>query len=312
MRTLAIIFFIVFGIDIVVSQSSTELYKQSQELMNKGDYNEALISINRALVIDSTESDYYLQKAVLYFKMAKYDQSVRYCYSALKNEPEKLDVFLLRGQICLVTESYGGSIFFFDKVVKQTNDINLLYYAYLNRAKVYHALGKEKEENNDLRTLKKLCPDSVQATYLLAQNFQALSSLDSAYIFYDEVIQKRPSYSDAYKKIAEVECSRKNYTNAVDILKKYQVLRTDDKSVSAILSTIYLESNDYDNAIKVIKQAIVADPKEPVNYKILGTIYLKQERKEEGCNSLFKAFQMGYLEKYGYEVLDIYMSNCEH
>lgn len=312
MRVLTIILFIVFGGDFVISQSSSELYKQSQEFMNKGDYDEALISINRALVIDSTESDYYLQKAVLYFRMAKYDQSIRYCYSALKNEPENLDVFLLRGQICLVTESYGGSIFFFDKVIKQTDDINLLYFAYLNRAKVYHALGKAKEENNDLRTLMKLCPDSVKATYLLAQNFHSLNNLDSAYLFYDEVIQKKASFSDAYKKIAEVECSRKNYSNAVVILKKYQALRADDKTVHAILSSIYLESNDFDNAIKVIKQAIATDPLDPVNYKVLGTIYLKQERKEEGCNSLFKAFQLGYLEKYGYDILDIYMSNCEH
>lgn len=296
----------------LTAQSANDFYRSSQNLMNKGDLNEALIFINKALVLDSAKSGYFLQKALVYYKMAKYDQAIRYCYSALKIEPENLNVFLLRGQICLVTESYGGSIFFFDKIIKQSTDTNLLYLSYLNRAKVYHALGKVKDENNDLRFLRKLTPDSIEVLYLLAQNYQTSRNMDSAYVAYNNILTSNPNNCEVYKKMAEVECARKNYTHAIEVLKTYQKLKEDDKNIYAFLSTIYIENQDFDNAVQAIRQAIVSAPQEPANYKILSSIYLKQERKEEGCNYLFKAFQLGYIEKYGYDMVDVYLANCEH
>ena len=77
------------------------------------------------------------------------------------------------------------------------------------------------------------------------------------------------------------------------------------------LADAYRLDKQYEKAFITLNQSVSLDPMEPQAQKIKGMIYIEMGDMEKGCNTLFRAMQMGYFEKYGYDLLDIYTSNCE-
>ena len=304
-------FLIISTVHNVLAQNPSELYNSSIEQMNKGDYPIAMNYINRALQGDSSKSDYVLQKAKLCYYLNKYDEAIRYCYSIQKTQPDNPQVLLLRGLIGLTTKSYGGAIFLFGKVIKSSTDKDCLSKAYLYRGKVYLATDKANEAIADLNAANVIKPDSLDILMSYAEAYIKLNQIDEAIAKVSKAISMHPKYADAYKTLGYIYYQKKENDKALDALNKFCELNSNDVGVFQTMSLIYLDSKIFDNALLNIGRASQIDPSDPLNYKILAFIYFAKGQKDEGCNSAFRAFQYGYLEKYGYDFLDIYLKNCE-
>jgi tetratricopeptide (TPR) repeat protein len=295
----------------VQSQNSTGLYQSSQELCSKGKYQEALKNITQAIQLDSFKADFFLQRAAVYFNLTKYDEAIKDCYSALKIEPDKADVYFLRGQICLITESYGGAILFFGKTIKSTQNNDLLYNAYVNRGKAYTALGKINDAHSDFLAASQINPDGQAIILLLAENYYKMNQLKEAMDELDKAKINQPDNAKIYELQGRISMEAKDYLNAIESFKRFCVLKPSDTEAQYLLAQANMESKDFTDALIAINHAITLNPIEPANFKLKGLILSEQGLEEESCNCFFKAMQLGYLEKHGYDLLDLYLQKCE-
>jgi len=103
----------------------------------------------------------------------------------------------------------------------------------------------------------------------------------------------------------------RDYPGAINAYGKYCELEPNTGSAYNMLGEAYLMNKDYENSMNALKIAQSLTPNDPMIYKLKGLVYLEQDDHENGCNTLFRAFQLGYLEQYGYDLLDIYLEKCE-
>lgn len=293
------------------AQDAIAYYKQSKEQMLTGKYHDALGSINQALKIDSFKADYFLQKATLHYYLKEYKDALRQCYAANKIEPDKPQIHYIRGLLSLSTENYGGAIFFLSKVINQSAEKVDIYYAYMSRGKAYLKTGKPIDASSDFGAASNLMPDSIEPTVLIAAAYIDAKQHDKAETIVKKIIQTNPEKAFPYKLLGNIYKERKDYTQAESAFNTYCNLVPNDEDAYRNIANLHLENKNYDKARISIEKAINLFPSEPMNFKILAIICIESGQSEEGCNNMFKAFQLGYLERYGYDTLDIYLRKCE-
>lgn len=307
----SVILFVIVSTSNLKAQDAIAYYNQSQEQMLTGNYREALSTIDKALSTDSTKAAYFLQKATLYYHMREYKDALRLCYSANKLEPDNPKVHYLRGLLSMATDNSGGAVFFFGKVIALSSDKDHVYDAYIGRGKTNLRNGKAAMAKSDFESAYRLKPDSLEPQLLLATAYLQTKESDSALMVIEKVIQTAPEKPQSYKLLGNIYQTKKKYSQAETAYNKYCSMVPFDAEALRDLSSMCLEYKEYDKARTSIEKAITLDPSEPLNFKILAMICLENGQNEEGCNNMFKAFQLGYLEKYGYDALDVYLGKCE-
>ncbi|HEX2934897.1 MAG TPA: tetratricopeptide repeat protein [Bacteroidales bacterium] len=307
----SVILFVIVSTAKLQAQDAIAYYNRSQEQMLTGNYQEALSTIDKALLVDSSKAAYFLQKATLYYHLQEYKDALRLCYSANRIEPDNPKVHYLRGLLSMATDNSGGAVFFFGKVIAQSPDQDYVYNSYIGRGKTNLRNGKTGAAKSDFRLALQLKPDSIEPQFLLATAFLQTKEADSALMVIEKVLQTAPEKPQSYKLLGNIYHTQKNYSQAETAYNKYCSMVINDAEVLQDLSALCLENKDYDKARTYIERAITLFPSEPLNFKILAMIFLESGRNEEGCNNMFKAFQLGYLEKYGYDALDVYQGKCE-
>jgi tetratricopeptide (TPR) repeat protein len=292
-------------------QSSDELYKLSKVQLEKGSFAQALSLINQGINKDSSKADYYLLRANIQFNLNKYDASIRDCYEALNREPDKPEVYFLRGRLCQVTKSFGGAILFFGKTLKFSRNEKLTYDAYLNRGLSFYELGKYNDACNDFLQALNIKKDDINLLFPLAQTDYKLAKSKEALTLIEQIIIINPGFGKAYELKGTIARENGNFDEAVKAIGQYTKINPTDSKAYNSLAETYLDMKVYDKAIFNVNTAIALEPTNANSFKIKGMIYLTQNQTEEGCNNLFKALQLGYLENVSYDILDLYLKKCE-
>jgi tetratricopeptide (TPR) repeat protein len=252
------LFFFSFIFLSTFSQNTNEFYKLSSDQLRKGNYNEALEYINKALVLDSTNTNYIVQKAYVYYFKGKFDEAIKLCQLA----PNATKTHMLRGDICMKNKSYGGAIFFYSKVLKQPISKDTLCIYYTNRGLAHFALESYLKAKEDFEEAAKLFPDSINNSYALATCYLELFQLDKAYSIINYNINYAPQNSKYFKLLGKVLYLKKEYPRAIEAMVKYCDLNKEDGDGFSLLSSIYLENKEFDKALLTINYAntIKSDP----------------------------------------------------
>lgn len=295
----------------VKAQEVDELLKASIQYSDKGAYQQALNLVNRAIALDSTRTDLFIQRATVHYFLENYDYTIRDCYSTIRLKPDVPKVYLLRGKVCLVTESYGGAILFFGKAIKYTTDNALLFDAFLNRGKAYFELKRYQEAFSDFQAAYAIDQNSVDILIPLADTYLKISKPEDALLILNKVISSNPEYAPAYELLGRLAIDNKDFPGAIRAYEKYTTLKPTEPSAFNALANAYRIDKQYEKALNAVNRSLTLDPMDPASHKLKGLIYISVDDKDKGCNSFFRAMQLGYFEKCGYDLLDLYITNCE-
>ena len=304
--------FVLFSLSrFAFSQDADDFYMSSQDLLDRGEFKLAIRSIDQALLIDSSVSDYYLQRANIHFQMKLYDKTIIDCYKALKLKNDNPEIYILRGKVCQITQSYGGAILFFGKAIKYSSENDGLFEAFLNRGKAYYELRKYIDAKNDFASAYDIDPESVDLLVSMSENYLKINDKMNALINLKKAIEIDSSYSPAYELLGRLAIVDQDYPEAILAYRKYCDLQPETASAFNKLGEAYLLNSEYDSAMTTLNRSQSLLPTDPMIFKLKGLVYIKQLKHELGCNNLFRAMQLGYLEQYGYDLLDIYLDECE-
>jgi tetratricopeptide (TPR) repeat protein len=296
---------------ILYAQDIEELIKSSKEYSDKGAYQQAMNLINRAISYDSLRADVFLQRATISYYLGNYDNTIKDCYAALRFKTDLPDVYLLRGKVCMVTESYGGAILFFGKAMKFSTDQKLLFEVYLNRGQAYYNLNRFQDALVDFQAAYAIDDTSKELLLALSDTYLRLKKPVEALTTLNKAIASNPDYAPLYEMLGRIAVENNNFPQAIQAYEKYTSLNVTSPSAFNELADIYRIDKQYEKALNALNRSLSLDPLEPQSHKVKGMVYLDMGETEIGCNTLFRSMQLGYLEKYGYDLLDIYLSNCE-
>ncbi len=297
--------------DISNGQIKIPLEEQFLDAVETENYEKALDVANLLLSYDSTSSDYYILKAQACYHLGQYDETIKNCYSALNLEPNKPEAYFLRGQVCSMTESYGGAILFYTKTLKYSADPDLTFKCNLHRGLAYQKLNRYEEAYHDLSEAYDYSPADLEVLYPISEVLHSMGKTEECMYTLNKIIAYDDTYARAYKLLGKVNYEMGSLRKAFTNYEIYLEYEPEDIEALNAMAVAALDVEEYVKGLSVMNKSLGIDNTRADSYKIRAQLLLKMGRDEEACNNLFNALQLGYIEKYGYDALDIYIENCE-
>ncbi len=232
---------------IAANPGNAELfYKRSQIFMQKKNVRQAFDDISKAVALDSTRYDYYLQLADVSFKGLQIQKSIDAFKKAIALEPKNKEAHLKLSELYLYIKAYpqclaeANEALEIDKNIakayfikgfayKETADtpravssfqtaveIQSDYYdAYIQLGNIQAARRNKialQYYNNALRIL----PSSTEALYNRGLLYQDMGELDKAVQDYNSILVIDRNYADAHYNLGYIDLAyKKDYKSAI-------------------------------------------------------------------------------------------------
>ncbi len=260
-----------------------------------GEYDNAELSINQAVLLDNSVVEFYLDRAQLHYKLSRLEGADNDYLIALKLEPNNPAIPIEYANFLWKTGAYLKAADQYEKAVElQPDDIELLInrayllqlaeqypeaksiwnevlekaaenqYALFNLARLYH---EEKNYPSAIEHYKKLISfqnvskeTKLDAKRGLALCFQRSQNFAEAKIVYSELIEEEPENSKVLYEFGNILTEEKQYKEAVDYFKKAIERRYEPlKMVYQALVKAYENLNDSTNLKVAYKEWLNID-----------------------------------------------------
>jgi len=247
-------------------------YNRAKKYLEKNAISEAKRDIERALLIDSTESNFYYTKADIAFRQKQTREARTALQKSIDLNPKHIQAHLKLAEIYMLLEQYPTSIKWVDKALK----IDVFNpKAYFQKGMTFKYAGDTTKAISSFQTSIEQNPDFFNVYIQLGLLFEKIDPL-LALGYYDNAIRIQPSNIEAiYHKSYYLHFSLNKPRKA---LKGYELMRSiDPKNYQALFNTAlsYLENlNKPDSALFFFNQIIAEHPKD---YKVLYNIGLCYE-----------------------------------
>src|SRR5919197_6464229 len=123
------------------NQTTSALNKKGLDLINSGDYSEAITYFDKALAMNSSNVNALNNKAFALYSLGNYSEAISYYDKALAIEPDDATVLNNKGLVLYSLGSYYEAIKYIDKALAIEPDDAL---ALDNKNKILDLLSKQK------------------------------------------------------------------------------------------------------------------------------------------------------------------------
>lgn len=163
MRALYLIAFFCLCASFSFSQTAKDLTQKGMEHVEKREYMEALIHLNKAIEVDPTYARAYYVRANIKDVFDDRHGAMKDYNFALEKNPKFADAFFARGNVKMKLQDYYGAIHDYSSAIT----INENYIeAYYNRGKAKQYLQAYEDAINDCSKIIEINPKSVDAYYM--------------------------------------------------------------------------------------------------------------------------------------------------
>ncbi len=146
-----------------MAQTSKEYTQKGRELIDKRDYMEAILNLNKAIELDSKNATAYFLRANLKEKFEDLHGAMKDYNLAIDSNPKSADTFFARGNVKMKLQDYYGAIEDFSAAIT----VNENYVeAYFNRGKAKQLLLAYEDAINDVSKIIQINPKSIDAYYM--------------------------------------------------------------------------------------------------------------------------------------------------
>jgi len=152
-----------FTVFMVHAQSAKEFTQKGRELIDKRDYMEAILNLNKAIEVDSKYSVAYFLRGNLKEKFEDLHGAMKDYNTAIETNAKYTEAFFARGNVKMRLQDYYGAIADFSSAIA----INENYVeAYFNRGKAKQLLMAYEDAINDVTKIIQINPKSIDAYYM--------------------------------------------------------------------------------------------------------------------------------------------------
>ncbi len=156
------------------------------------------------------------------------------------------------------------------------------------------ATAKEDYEGaiESLRKFLEVVPDSPEAYFNIAANYEKMGDKDEALVNYKKATEVKPDFFDAYVAIADLHASEKRWQQAMEAMEKALELRPDDKVSLFNYGAYSMNSGHPDKAAEAFQKLVDADPSYALAHYELGMVKASLGQNDEAAAHLQKYLEL--------------------
>jgi len=228
---------------------ANDLYIKAKEFSEKQDYNKAILFVDSAIAIDTSNLEYIMLKSSLLRNSNNYNDAINILMQ-LKNRRFKEDTVnykiglcfnniaydaLLEDSIENSTEAFNKAMLYIDDAIK----INIRYYdAYILKAKLLYNLHNYYESIKTINKTMILFPNDFTLILIRGVAKITLGDLNGAFTDLNNAIESKQldssQLAEAYRFIGNIHSERKNIDESINY---YTLsLNYDSTSLGAFIS----------------------------------------------------------------------------
>ena len=290
-------------------QTNNQLYDGYRKAIEKGNYKKAEKELKK---ISMEENDNFIKLLTFghfYSEKGDLDSAKRYLGAAL-------DYFA------------GAPISFSDPNFKSQKDslytIAIGIYDYIieeepigenyrGRGIFKLDVGRLNDAVIDFNKSIELEPKDYSTHYNLGINYSRLNMPDSALAHYDLAIEYNPKDGESYLNKGFIYLKIDSIALAIPQFEKALTLVTGTKDISYIKNNLgfcYYKQGKLNSAMWWIKESLKMNPLNSFAHKNLALVHIANKDFRAACESIDKAIELGFIDQFGNEILDMKKKHC--
>lgn len=302
---LTLINFTAFG------QTAEDYYKKASDFYDKGDYNNAITNVNKALQTDSINVKYLLLKGNTFEKENKIQEAFDAYTVAIKSNPRDPYVYNQRGLLLMKIQETEYSIRDFSTALnfEKVDSIKLTLLLNRGAAKI------------NIRDFQGAYDDFIAALKFDTLNIGTLNNLASvcdevgkgeqtlSYLF--KIVKIDSTFIGAYGNIGFKYQEMGDYKMAIKYFNKVLELQPNEPLGYSNRAYNRYKLGDYKGALSDIDLSIKLYPTNSYAYRNRALIYLAENDKSKACMDISEALRLGFTKMYGEEIEQLKGQHCK-
>lgn len=267
------------NVGVVNAQDVDDLFKQCDELIDQGKYEDAIFYCDKALKIDPNHLYALNNKAFALFNLGRYEEAISYYDKVLKMNPNHLDALAFKGLALFLLGKYDEAISYYDRVLEiNPSDV----FALKSKGLALFFLGRYKEAISYYDEALKINPSDVDASFLkdaaLATKIRITDRQGRVFRFGDPNTARYDDKSPSIEEVISLPGSLKIFAKVLD--------NTGVKDTNIIVGKTALPMKRYQSSpnwwVGIIPSSDLPDPGSTISFKIVARDYNNNIGKYSG------------------------------
>lgn len=305
------ILFAVISSGFCSAQSADSFYKRSVSLRENKQYDKALEQIDKALKLDSLNSNYLSEKSTSLVGLKMFQEAFDALSKAISIDPKKSFLYNQRGNLLLSIQQFDYSVLDFTAAMNVAESDSIRNFLIVNRAsaKIYKRdFGGAYE---DLMTAYRYDSTDIATLTNLASICDEVGKGDETLKYLLRAIEKKPDFYPAYGNIGFKYQEMGNYKKAIEYFNKVLEFEPNEPLGYSNRSFNKYKLGDLKGAHEDIEKSIQLYPTNSYAYRIRALISIAENKIENACRDLNKAIELGFTTTYGDEALNLKKKYCK-
>lgn len=244
------------SVQIAENPNNPALFAERARLFYENDgYDEALLDLDKALLLDSTNADYLHLKADVYLDYFRSRQALMVMEKAAELHPERIPTLLKLSEFQMILKQNTESMKTIDRILQMDPQNAEAYFMFgMN----FKETGDTIRSINSFQKAVELDADMVDAWILLGQLYHARGDDKLALRYLDNAIQIAPNFVDAWHAKADYLSDMGQLQAAIDTYRELQRIEPQYKEAYFNSGLIYLDMDSiaaakmqFDMAVKI-------------------------------------------------------------
>lgn len=279
------------------SDDETALQNLVDTLIESADYEDAIETAAAYLLRNPESLPGHIMLAWANYRAGKYPRAQSVSQAAIEKDGKNAEVYNILALALEKTGDQDRALLNYGKAIAA--DSGSARYL-INRAMLYHDLGKYKEAEDDYRKALGI-NHSPEALVGLALTLMETGKYENTNRLLDEAIALDPKYHAAHSALARFYINKGDKAAARKAATEALRLAPENPNATYWLSSVEYEEGNFEAALKGYRSVVYIWPKSPVLQNDIGHTLVELGRFDEAVAAFSKAIEFAPEEPGGHE-----------
>ena len=265
------------------TRSPISYAEEAKEQFSLGRLDNAVLAYQKAIQLESTRIDYWIQLARVQVYANKRKDGVKSAQTAILIDPKNSMAHAVHALALDWTGDYSAAS---DAAVRaiQLDPNNALAHAYYSE--ILSDTQRWAQAGDEARQALSLDPNSMDAYRALGFYLESTGNYKQAIQAYQSAIKITPNLGFLYKQTGVNFRQLKEYDLAIQYFQRAQAIDPADVDTYLLISRTYFQTGEYGRASQYLESALELQPENPKLHGQLGMVYFKALNYEGAIDEL--------------------------